>query len=61
MSEQMIINEVKVATLLRVADKRIAVVEFETPQGKYYGTIPLYRTKEVAIQNARNKLSKFVN
>ena len=52
------INEVKTVGLIRVEDRRVAIVEYDTTQGKFYAATPLYRTKEVAIAAARKQLSK---
>lgn len=46
-----------VVSLVRLEGERLAVIEYKTSQGTFYGLQRLYRSKEIAIQQARKFLS----
>jgi hypothetical protein len=53
MSESM-----NVVEIIRVNNVQVAIVELITPLGKFYANMRLHRSKEVAKQFAKDKLSK---
>ena len=50
--------EERTVYIARKGPHRRAIIEYNTPDGKYYGIQTLYRTKELAIAAARKELSK---